>query len=871
MNTWFYENKLSKPQLPLNWIKRKKVLRKLDENPVYDVIQVVSPAGSGKSILISHWVSEKEYPHLWYSLDPTDNDLIRFYNYLLRGLVSSEIISEEEYLGVLKMFNHSEYNMSAFLLSQFLNIKYDFYLIFDDFHSLNNNDIFIFLNRLLSLKNQYLKIVVISREEQHFPPITKVLEGFVTQIGLSDLALSKKEIQSYLNMLSPKTSDFQLVESIYSQTEGWLFGVQLMSSFVVKGETIHNELKSKQIASIKQYMIDEILLFEDQSIIDFVYRTSVLDFFNISICEKIMDDTKLSIESILVKLKKKNLFLVELEKENTYRYHHLFKEALDITRQQYFETQSMVNLQSIILIIADWYEQHDMFLDAINQYIQIKAYSKAVQLLSEIWPDVDVKMEHKSWRELVEKLPLETYSDNPIIYLGLGWSLLQDGNIKLAQAKFNLSFDIYTQCNYLAYPEITQTIPLSCKIAEIYIASMNNQHDGTLDIVHKIFNEYESISIQYVGVIYTLQSCAYWAQGEFLLAEQSLIKSKEYLKDDLVYNLVDLTLIELYCEFGYFRKAEFLLNLVSSRVDKNSILKILNASLDLFRGKLFFYKGDLELAYEKLRLSEESGSICALDDWKYKMLKLKARMLISQDMYEEAYETIAQLRMVINPSPIPEYLTTLDLEEAMRLRQTKETGLVLSHIHENELSSFITEYATILLVLSALYKIKANDKDKLNLAYIKAFLVRNIKHFEQQKRVSSMVTFNLLLSICYHYEKNDIKRLEFYKLSKKYANLEGYQLPFILYSIENIIENIPISRGSLIYSNSNNGLIEPLSKRELDVFLCISEGLTNKEISGKLYLSEETIKSYNKSIYRKLGVNRRTQAIVKAKELGFLK
>jgi LuxR family maltose regulon positive regulatory protein len=64
--------------------------------------------------------------------------------------------------------------------------------------------------------------------------------------------------------------------------------------------------------------------------------------------------------------------------------------------------------------------------------------------------------------------------------------------------------------------------------------------------------------------------------------------------------------------------------------------------------------------------------------------------------------------------------------------------------------------------------------------------------------------------------------------------------------------------------------IEPLSERELEVLQLISDGLTNKEIASRLYLSLNTIKAHTRTIYSKLGVNSRTKAVVRGKALGVL-
>jgi LuxR family maltose regulon positive regulatory protein len=64
--------------------------------------------------------------------------------------------------------------------------------------------------------------------------------------------------------------------------------------------------------------------------------------------------------------------------------------------------------------------------------------------------------------------------------------------------------------------------------------------------------------------------------------------------------------------------------------------------------------------------------------------------------------------------------------------------------------------------------------------------------------------------------------------------------------------------------------IEPLSKRELDVLLFIAYGLRNWEVASRLYLSLNMVKAHTRSIYSKLGVNSRTQAVARARALGIL-
>ena len=69
---------------------------------------------------------------------------------------------------------------------------------------------------------------------------------------------------------------------------------------------------------------------------------------------------------------------------------------------------------------------------------------------------------------------------------------------------------------------------------------------------------------------------------------------------------------------------------------------------------------------------------------------------------------------------------------------------------------------------------------------------------------------------------------------------------------------------------TGEALIEPLSQRELEVLRLIARGLSNREISGRLFLALSTVKGHTRIIFDKLQVQRRTEAVARARELGLL-
>jgi LuxR family maltose regulon positive regulatory protein len=75
---------------------------------------------------------------------------------------------------------------------------------------------------------------------------------------------------------------------------------------------------------------------------------------------------------------------------------------------------------------------------------------------------------------------------------------------------------------------------------------------------------------------------------------------------------------------------------------------------------------------------------------------------------------------------------------------------------------------------------------------------------------------------------------------------------------------------SPVAQGPESDLIEPLSEREMEVLQLVSQGLTNREIAARLFLSLNTVKAHTRNIYGKLSVHNRTQAVARARALGAL-
>jgi len=85
-------------------------------------------------------------------------------------------------------------------------------------------------------------------------------------------------------------------------------------------------------------------------------------------------------------------------------------------------------------------------------------------------------------------------------------------------------------------------------------------------------------------------------------------------------------------------------------------------------------------------------------------------------------------------------------------------------------------------------------------------------------------------------------------------------------ALETLLVNEAIEKNEQL----NMGVIDNLTEREIEVLRLISYGLSNKEIGERLDMTINTVKTHIKNIYGKLQVNRRVQAVAKAKKLNIV-
>jgi NarL family two-component system response regulator LiaR len=85
-----------------------------------------------------------------------------------------------------------------------------------------------------------------------------------------------------------------------------------------------------------------------------------------------------------------------------------------------------------------------------------------------------------------------------------------------------------------------------------------------------------------------------------------------------------------------------------------------------------------------------------------------------------------------------------------------------------------------------------------------------------------------------------------------------------------VVKEIPVPAGGPFVLDERKREDLHITRRELEILELIAQGLSNREIAGKLFVSENTVKTHSSRVFDKLGARRRTQAVQLGKEFGLL-
>jgi LuxR family transcriptional regulator, maltose regulon positive regulatory protein len=267
------------PELPHEFVPRPRLRDLLDEAQPGQVVVVTAPAGSGKTLLLADWVRQSEHPPTaWVSLDADDDDPRRLWSAVLTAVMALPSTSPGG--GLQRVADLVQEPRAEDLVEELADaldgLDPPVRVVLDDVHELSGRTVLRDLTRLIRRRPAGLRLVLASRTD---PPIAVPrlrLEGRLHDLRADVLRFTIDDTDAMLRAMGITLTAPQ-VAVLHARTEGWAAGLRLAAIALRSTDDVDAFLTSfsGDERSIAEYLTVEILDGLSSDSQDFLRRVSV--------------------------------------------------------------------------------------------------------------------------------------------------------------------------------------------------------------------------------------------------------------------------------------------------------------------------------------------------------------------------------------------------------------------------------------------------------------------------------------------------------------------------------------------------------------------------------------------------------------------
>jgi LuxR family transcriptional regulator, maltose regulon positive regulatory protein len=373
--------KVNLPRTRPDRLARSRLFQRLDEGVSRPLVLVCTPAGFGKTTLLADWAADATLPVGWLSLDPDDNDPVRFWRYVVAALARVARGLGEHLDPLLSPGSGtSTHGVVTALINRLQAQPDELALVLDDYHLIEAMPIHDSLGFLLSHLPPPLHLVIASRSDPPLPVARLRASGQLTELRAADLRFTPEEAAAFLQEVWKLDLAPEAVAALETRTEGWAVGLQL-GALSLQGRADPDAFLAG-FAGTHRYVLDylsaEVLGRLPERTQAFLLRTSILERLCGPLCDAVTGAS--DGQGMLEELERANLFLVPLDEERRWwRLHHLFA---DLLRARMLQLQPDL-VPELHRRAAGWCEQHGLIGEAIRHATTAADTAWATRLVEE--------------------------------------------------------------------------------------------------------------------------------------------------------------------------------------------------------------------------------------------------------------------------------------------------------------------------------------------------------------------------------------------------------------------------------------------------------------------------------------------------------
>jgi LuxR family maltose regulon positive regulatory protein len=880
---------------------------------------ISASAGFGKTTLVSEWIVNCGRSVAWLSLDEGDNDPVRFISYLVAALQTIKAGIGEGLLAALQSPQPPPVeSILTALLNEITTLPDHFILVLDDYHAIDSKPVDHVLTFLLEHLPPRMHMVIATREDPHLPLSRLRVRGQLTELRAADLRFTPAEAAGFLNQVMGLNLSVEDVAALEARTEGWIAGLQL-AAISMQGQSDTTSFIRSFTGShhfVLDYLIEEVLQQQSESIKTFLLRTSILERLCGSLCDAVLGSPSASGQETLEFLERANLFVVPLDNERRwYRYHHLFADVLRMHLMAEQPDQGSAPHRRA----SEWYEHNGSMGNAIRHALAAGDFARAADMVELVFPAMNRNRQFATLLGWLKALPDELVRLRPVlsteyalVSMSCGENESVEPRLRDAERWLDTTADRRARPESPAAGMVVVDEEEFRRVPGMIALIRAGQALGWGDMPETVKNARQALDLAPEDDYLTLGGAASqlglvaWASGDLDAARRMTadglanVRRAGYISPAIGGSIV---LADIQIAQGCLHEAMSTYERGlqwASRPGAPALAVQGAADMHVGMSNLHYEHNDLKIATQLLLTSQALGELAALPQNPYRWRSAMARIREAQGDLDGALDLLDQAERLYdgafspNVRPIATRKTRVWVAQGRlgkALGWAREQGLSI----ENELS-YMHEFDHITLARVLLARYQSDHADG-SISGVVRLLDHLLKAAEAGGRKGSVIEILILQAIAYQEQDDQPRALSSLDRALTLAEPEGYVRIFVDEgeAIRLLIEKQARNRDhplsdytdkllaafpqpvaapksarpgrarAIVHQKSDT--IESLSERELEVLKLLRSELSGPEIAQQLIISLNTLRTHTKNIYNKLGVNNRRAAIRRAEEL----
>lgn len=849
------------------------------------LVLLCAPAGFGKTtamLQIEARLTSQGVETAWLTLDAADNDATRF----LRALDAA--------IGSLGSKARDDGAPRYGALETLYSRSGPFAVFLDNFEVIHDAAALALLRATIERLPTGGRLVIGSRTLPELGLARLRAHGHLLEVDSDMMRFRLDETEQYFRLRRLPDLTFDAVARLQEKTEGWITALWLASTALEREGSGSDfvERFSGSNRSIADYLAEDVLAHQSEEVREFLLRTSILRRLDAGVCRALAPRSDAG--RILPDLEAQNLFLVPLAHDRgSYRYHRLFADYLRARLLREHPDE----LPRLHLVAAGWYESHGEAVPAIDHAIDGGDFPYALSLLQR---HAQRFLEQGRMRMLARwfaAMPAHDLSAYALLQAISIWATLFTHGPWQAAAELERS-----ACAASADPQVLAHVNAQRPL----LLAMQDRYDEAYAEGPSSLARLPTCNTFADSVLCNAMANVYSVMGNNAEAHR-LIELARQAQGDSSFNRMYAESLEgmLDLQGGRLHQASARFRVAVSATHKASADHTSgNAWAGLLHAAVVYETNDLEradyLASIYLPLAAEVG----LPDHLISGYRIRARIAFCRGESVRAFEALSELEALGHRRRLPRVVASAKLERARLLLMMGNAEASREELDRADDPAVWQRLTTQWLPAQTLdspvlgrirWQIHFGDARATLPAlereltesvhrslHRRALRLRVMQSLALQRAGEPAAATEALAAALRHACREGFVRIvvdegeavgrlvqRFYALLLE-APARSSDRVLVAY-LQRVIDAFGPLANEAVGAATANRLMEPMTRKEIQVLQLVAEGCSNCDIAGRLGLSDSTVRTHLRSINNKLGARSRAEAVAIARRLDVIR